>query len=366
MQQFNNMIHPAQRTPITDFIKFALEPDSELPSSIANLDWNALHRFAEEQTILGVVFEGINRLQATSAKPDVQLLMRWFMENETINQNNRLLNKRIAEITAIFGEHGFRTCLLKGQGNMRMYPQPFSRMPGDIDLWVDGKREEVEKLCRQLNPQTIISYHHAQQSFKDVMLEVHFTPNYAGNYIYNKRLQAYFESRKDAQMNHIVTLPDSDVVTAIPTADFNIIFQLSHLMKHFLYEGVGLRQVVDYYYLLKHSHKDHTNTNYPEQLKHLNLYRFATALMWVLHDFLGLEKKYLIVEPNEKEGRMLLEAILIGGNFGIHDSRYNTPGKGRLAIFANYMRRSMQFATHYPQEVLLGRPFLPIWRRLLR
>ena len=36
----------------------------------------------------------------------------------------------------------------------------------------------------------------------------------------------------------------------IPTVEFNIIFQLTHIYSHLMNEGIGLRQLVDYYYVL--------------------------------------------------------------------------------------------------------------------
>ena len=37
---------------------------------------------------------------------------------------------------------------------------------------------------------------------------------------------------------------------AIPTVEFNLIFQLTHIYAHLMNEGIGLRQLLDYYYVL--------------------------------------------------------------------------------------------------------------------
>lgn len=354
-----------QNTQIRNFIRFCLEKDATKPQSLGELDWSRLYRFAHEQAISGLVVEGLKKLSADDPHPSQQLLFKWMMVANALEKQNLKLNKRVEEVVQLFHQHGFDCCLLKGQGNAMMYPNPLSRTPGDIDLWVDGNETDIANLCRELNPKTVISYHHAQQSYKDVELEVHFHPSYAGNFFYNRRLQRYFDDRKREQMKNRILLYEGEQAIAVPTDSFNRVFQMSHVMKHFLYEGVGLRQIIDYYYLLRKGMTEAEKEEEQVILKHLNLYKFATALMYVLHDYLGLEEKYLSVPTNEKEGKMLLQAVLKSGNFGKADKDYNVAGKGRAGLYFTYIRRSMQFAWHYPSEVIFGRPFVPIWRRLL-
>lgn len=350
----------------SDFLQFTLSDGQAAPASLKEMDWEALYRFAKEQAIVGVVFEGLKKLKRDDPHPDMPLLMRWMMTDNAIEKQNLRLSARVEDVVRLFEAHGFGCCLLKGQGNARMYPNVLSRLPGDIDLWVDGERKDVEHFCRELNPKTVIAYHHAQQGYKDVELEVHFHPNYAGNYLYNKRLQRYFEQHRAEQMAHKVRLEGCEADVAVPTDSFNRIFQLSHVMKHFLYEGVGLRQVIDYYYLLRRGMSETEKAEEERLMRHLNLYKFATALMYVLHTYLGLEERYLSVEPSEKEGRILLASILKSGNFGRADASIQVKGKGRGGTYLTFVRRSMQFARHYPAEVIFGRPFVPLWRRVLR
>lgn len=350
---------------IKDFIRFCLDRNAPKPSSLNALDWLSLYKFSQEQAIVGIVVEGLKKLGADDARPPQQLLFKWMLVANALERQNQKLNMRVEEVVQLFQQRGFDCCLLKGQGNAMMYPNPFSRTPGDIDLWVDGIEKDVADLCRELNPKTAISYHHAQQSYKDVELEVHFHPSYAGNFFYNRRLQQFFDSRKKEQMENHILLPKGKQAVAVPTDSFNRVFQLSHVMKHFLYEGVGLRQIIDYYYLLLRGMTNEEKEKEQVILKNLNLYKFATALMYVLHDYLGLEEQYLSVQPNKKEGQMLLQAIFKSGNFGKADKKFTVAGKGRGGLYLTYIRRSMQFALHYPSEVIFGRPFVPVWRRLI-
>ena len=117
------------------------------------------------------------------------------------------------------------------------------------------------------------------------------------------------------------------------TADFNMVYQLLHSYKHFLSEGIGLRHVIDYFFLLKNVEWvdtiDYSNmwqANKEEVLfyiKKFGYYKFACAMAYVIHDILGLEKEHMLIEPNKNEGKFLLQEIFEGGNFGKYDERVN-------------------------------------------
>ena len=57
-------------------------------------------------------------------------------------------------------------------------------------------------------------------------------------------------------------------------------------------------------------------------LKYLGLWKFAGAMMYVLHEALGLSEEKMIAPMDEKRGKLLLAEILNGGNFGQHFVRF--------------------------------------------
>ena len=71
--------------------------------------------------------------------------------------------------------------------------------------------------------------------------------------------------------------------------------------------------------------------------------------MWVLHEVMGLEKCLFIVPADERRGRLLLDEILKGGNFGQHSglTRHGMGTKYFLKI-----KRNMRFVRAYPAEAL--------------
>ena len=70
------------------------------------------------------------------------------------------------------------------------------------------------------------------------------------NPLYNARLQKWFKRNADLQCSNAVSLPDGIGEIAIPTMAFNVIYQLCHLYHHFFDEGIGMRQIIDYYYVV--------------------------------------------------------------------------------------------------------------------
>lgn len=351
-----------------EFLRFTLDESAPLPDSLSDMDWNALFLFARRQAITGLLFEGIRRIPADRPHPDRNLLMAWMAAAQAIEKRNRRLNAEIGKIEAFFESRGFRGCLLKGQGNARLYPHPLSRTPGDIDLWVEGRPDALVSLCRELDPEAEVCYHHIHLHYDDMDLEVHFTPSFAGNIFYDRRLQRYFNEHRSEQFAHRVSLSEETPSIAVPDGRFNRIFQASHLMRHYLYEGIGLRQVIDYYYLLKEGQTDRMTPKERQEeerlLRHLYLYRFTRGLMWVLHHRLGLDEKYLTVAEDGKEGADLMDTILQGGNFGRFDPRYLKHGKNKLTNYLRYLGHTSRYIFRYPAEVLLGCVFLPLWRRI--
>ena len=129
-----------------------------------------------------------------------------------------------------------------------MHPNPYSRTPGDIDVWVNASREDITDYAKtHFEIGDDIRFHHLETSFDGVPVELHFFPGIMNNPIYNARLQKWFKRNADLQCSNVVSLPDGIGEIAIPTTAFNIIYQLTHLYHHFFDEGIGMRQIIDYF-----------------------------------------------------------------------------------------------------------------------
>ena len=332
------------------FLRYCIFPHHPIPSIT---DWDALFLFMKQQALLGVGFCGVERMKAGGADVPKAVLLKWYAVSEKIRTRNEMLNRKTHEVVRMLEENGFKCCVLKGQGNAIMYPNPGMRTAGDIDVWVDGTREEVMAFVKGKTAEVDIRFQHVELPvFKDVPVELHFMPVSMNNPMYNRRLQRWFEERKNEQMQNWVEQPEGAGKIPVPTWEFNIVYQLAHMMHHFFDEGIGLRQMMDYYYLLRttdNGQQTTDNCGLIVTLKYLNLYHFAGAVMWVLHEVFGLEERYDIAPADEWRGRLLLDEIVKGGNFGQHSglTRHGTGKKYFLKI-----RRNMRFVSAYPAEAL--------------
>ena len=235
-----------------EFLRFCIGTVQEVPSSLKGADWRVLYAMARKQCLVGVLFDGIKRLPA-DVGIDKGLLFQWMAQNQTLRKANARLDKAAVEVSEWFEKRGFRTCVLKGQGNALLYPPGMERTPGDIDLWVDGGDKKVVSFVRSLSPDEKVCYHHIGfPEYNGVEVEVHFRPSFLFCFRHNRRLQEYYERVMDEQFAHRVKLGGQGEV-AVPKAEFNLIFQLTHIFTHLMNEGIGLRQLVDYFFLLKNT-----------------------------------------------------------------------------------------------------------------
>lgn len=235
-----------------EFLRFCIGTVQEVPSSLKGADWRVLYAMARKQCLVGVLFDGIKRLPADVGM-DKGLLFQWMAQNQTLRKTNARLDKAAVEVAEWFGRKGFRTCVLKGQGNALLYPPGMERTPGDIDLWVDGGDRKVVSFVRSLSPDEKVCYHHIGfPEYNGVEVEVHFRPSFLFCFRHNRRLQGYYERVMDEQFAHRVKLGEQGEV-AVPKAEFNLIFQLTHIFTHLMNEGIGLRQLLDYFFLLKNT-----------------------------------------------------------------------------------------------------------------
>jgi len=217
-------------------------------------------------------------------------------------------------------------------------------------------------------PDAGIEYHHVDFSgFTKTPAEIHFFPSFMGNLFHEYRLRKYFERVKSRQFTRIVPLPDNAGHICVPTDSFNRVFQMSHIMHHFYFEGVGLRQIIDYYYLLKRGFTDEERREEDRLLGRIGMRRFAGGVMWVLHEVLGLEERLLLVPTDEKFGRLLMREMLLAGNFGHHDARYAFGGgKSPYAQYVIETFRNLHFAMLSPSETIWGRPVSRWWHMLYK
>ena len=442
------------------FLKYCLGSKEDMSRVIACMNWQELYSFASKQALLGLCFDGIERLgkeypEELRQNPiGRELLMTWMGKAQQIRRQNMKVNAVAGKLFSMLREDGQRCCVLKGQGNALMYPNPYSRTSGDIDVWIDASRERImEYAQKKFELGDDIRLQHLETSLDGVPVELHFFPCSMNNILYHARLQKWFRRNADLQCSNIVGLPDGAGDIAIPTTAFNVIYQLTHLYHHFFDEGIGMRQIIDYYVVMndfwkvKESFSQPSRPSLPKEgstafpkplspqgtgdvtapsrcseplrskdggpskvspdcagwdrrgvsgdtgsvscssasgssitsvrsafttdstaldvvqreLKYLGLWKFAGAVMYVLHEALGLPEEKMIAPMDEKRGELLLAEILNGGNFGQHFTKY--AGFTHQSMGKKYFLkiwRNMHFVRYYPAEALCE-PLFRTW-----
>ena len=436
------------------FLNYCLGKKVDMSMVVAKTDWRQLYTFASRQALLGFCFDGIERLTKEFSEELKQnpmgrdLLMTWMGAAQQIHRQNMKVNVVASKLYSMLREDGLRCCILKGQGNALMYSNAYSRNPGDIDVWVNASREQITEYAKtHFEIGNDIRFQHLETSMDGVPVELHFFPCTMNNPIYHARLQKWFKRNADLQCSNVVSLPDGIGEIAIPTTAFNVIYQLTHLYHHFFDEGIGMRQIIDYFLVVNDFSKnvfldtDFSNhpvplskegsTSHPDpltlrgeggnrptrcseplrskdggpskvspdcagwdrrgvsgdiasdasvssafttdssastaldvvqrELKYLGLWKFAGAVMFVLHEVLGLAEDKMIVPMDEKRGKLLLSEILNGGNFGKHFTKYgHFTQQGMAKKYFLKIWRNMHFVRYYPAEALCE-PIFRTW-----
>ena len=315
-----------------DFLRFCIGSAKEIPGSLKEVDWKELYAIAQKQALLGVLFYGIRQLPKELA-PEQKLLMQWMVMAEQIRKQNIRLFLDSVKVCKNFENEGFANCILKGQGNALLYPDPYMRTPGDIDIYLAGGRKRVMQYINKVCPNQVMRYHHVDFPVMKTAIEVHFTPSYMFFPIHNSRMQKW-------------------------------------LYRHVFTEGIGLRQLIDYYFVLVKSEERRVKnlTALQRELKYLGLWKFAGAVMYVLHEALGLPEAKMIAPIDVNEGRFLLAEIMQGGNFGQYDTRLGSKeNEGKLHRYLRMSLRNLRFVKHYPTEALsepLFRTWFAVWKKI--
>ena len=452
--------------PYFAFLRYCLGKKRNMSRVIAGMDWQMLYSFASKQALLGLCFDGIERLgkeypeELRLTPIGRELLMTWMGKAQQIRRQNMKVNAVAGKLFSMLREDGQRCCVLKGQGNALMYPNPYSRTPGDIDVWIDASRERIMEYAQnKFELEDDIRLQHLETSLDGVPIELHFFPCSMNNPIYHARLQKWFKRNADLQCSNVVSLPDGIGEIAIPTTAFNVVYQLTHLYHHFFDEGIGMRQIIDYFLVVNDLSKNvflnNDLSNHPvplskegstfspspssmvftppsvppfpgdrnlrsgdvtapsrcseplrskdggpskvspdcagwdrlaiegdnsagsttvvtssastalvvvqRELKYLGLWKFAGAVMYVLHEVWGLPEEKMIAPMDEKRGKLLLAEILNGGNFGRHFTKYgHFTQQGMAKKYFLKIWRNMHFVRYYPAEAL-SEPIFRTW-----
>lgn len=305
-------------------LRMALDSEcspSIFPYKLNDAEWNNLHLECLRQQLVGIVFRAISHLPKNQSPP-LGLVFQWASEAETVRGHNKLIYEETSKLTQLFDNRNRKTAVLKGPANARLYPDLLMRQVGDIDLWVNGNRKDVVSLLRDMkfefSDEDMLSLHHVQSHFgnNNISVEFHYEPSSENDNPFTSARMLLYLKQKILNTEQV---PEGFFV---PSIEFALVMQLAHIQWHFFENGIGLKQLVDYYVLLVHSTQDN-RLEVASKLKSFGLWKMCGAVMWVMESVFGLAPEKMLSKTDERRGRILLAEISASGNFGLNSQNQN-------------------------------------------
>ena len=214
-------------------------------------EWNEVFQLAQEQSVQGLLLQGIENMKANGVEPSVPkvMLLQWIGEVQIIEQRNKAMNQFIADLVAKMRESDIYTLLVKGQGVAQCYEKPQWRTPGDIDFFLSDTNYEKAKsflkpLANDGKPERLYS---KEIGFyvNSWLIELHGTLHTGLSTRVDKSIDAV--QRDVFYVGNVRSWYNGNTQVFLPAADEDVFFVFTHFVKHFYKEGgVTLRQMCDW------------------------------------------------------------------------------------------------------------------------
>ena len=348
-------------------LRMALGRQVCLPHTPNEQEWKALYELAKKQSLIGVCFAGVQKLQTQRQEPPEMTYLTWIAMAAKIQQRNEVVSRQCVELQGQLAADGVRSCVLKGQGVGALYrvhdndndnnknssDLSMLRQSGDIDVWVDTDEEGALRWVKKYQRELDFDYKHVHLDvLEGTSVEVHYRPSTSRVPWYMKRVEHF--TREKACWTNAVALGDGMV--NVPSLEFNLVFILQHIFGHLFAEEMTLKQYLDYYFVLKQAHEKSADVQEAYRwMQRMGMGSFAKATMWLLREVFGMPEEWMICEPDADEGRFLLNRVMAKeqkAKKGEHGSL-----RWHLSVFWAQQSKNLHLLTHYPLEVL----FSPIW-----
>lgn len=297
-----------------------------LQSPLSNEMWKEIYAISKEQTVTGIMLDAISKLPQEQ-KPPTELLLKWIMQQRFIEQKNVTMNKVLTELIKDFNNNDIQVYVLKGQSVAQNYPNPKHRICGDIDLYF--KEKDFDKAVEFLKSQGCSiegnpNETHYETLYNDIKLELH------------KKSSTFFTNRLQKKYNNIIstviekerafeTINDTEI--EVLPYEANTLQLLSHMLRHIITAGLGLRQVCDWVLYTNKYLNDSNKEQFLTNIKELELLQTYKAISAIATDYLGLPKEKVVCEINDKDKKLakkVFKIIMEYGNFG-HYGEHSQP-----------------------------------------
>ena len=344
-----------------EFLRWCLHPIDNVPACISKISWQELLAFAKKQTIVGIYWQGIQRLGNISNKPSEDDVMDWMGNNTKIVRRNVKTDEAVVKLTKLMLDNGIGFFVFKGQTVASYYPTPEMRTSGDVDFYVFKK--DWVRAKSLLEKEVTITDDHSGQHLEFTKDGVPFEMHYHTAVFASGSKQRYWDELIESYFNEILDhakINDVEVPTLPPT--LNAIYLFVHIYHHFLKEGIALRQFIDWMMFFEAKHDEIVVSELTAKLERLGLLRAFKAFGAILTEVLGMDVKFFPYSLTDKDKNYvdkIMAIVLRYGNFGKYGRKAQQSGwKHSLETGMRSFRHIMQFFWLSPAENLLWIPML--------
>ena len=291
-------------------------------SNCEDIDYSSVMQLAEEQSVVGLVTAGLERVE------EVKIPQQWSLlfigSTLQLEQRNRAMNDFVASLVGKLRTAGIYTLLVKGQGIAQCYEKPLWRACGDVDFFLS--EENYNKAKEMLLPL-------ATSVEKEYEREKHLGMTIDGWVVeLHGRLYCGLSSRIERELDDIyvdtfnggnVRSWNNNGVQVFQLGIENDVFYVfTHILQHFYKEGVGLRQVCDWCRLLW-TYRDKIDLEkLKSRLKKAGIMSEWKAFYALSSKYIGMpdlvQGSWLMVHDSrfDKKADRIMEFILKSGNMG--------------------------------------------------
>lgn len=328
--------------------------DNQNENHYDGLGWGEVNKLAEEQSVMGLMAAGIEKLTAYSIPFTEKLTL--LGKCQLIEQRNVDMNGFVAGLVQSLHESGIKAVLLKGQGIAQCYTKPLWRSSGDVDLLLD--EENYKKAKELLLPMASeagkeFEYdQHQSLTISAYTVELHGSQRCG---LSGRMDEVIDEVQRDVCENGKVrTWINGNVPINLPAPDEDMILVFTHFLKHFYKEGLGLRQICDWCRLLWTYRETIDCSLLESRLRKMRLVNEWKAFGAFAVERLGMPVEAMpLFNGNEsqndnlcKKAKMIEDFVMMSGNFG-HNRDHNALGQSYLTRKTRSMRRRINDSIHH-------------------
>lgn len=262
---------------------------SQTPSET---EWGKLYEMSKKQSLVGVCFAGVQRLQQQRQGPPKMLYLTWMFMAAKISQNYDNMRSLEKKLDALFKERGVKVVLVKGASIAAHYDEPKLRQFGDIDIYSPYDYEVVNEILKSIATEFNEDYYRHSEAWVDnVMVENHkYLTDIRGQKRWLK-FEKYLTSLTSAELASVGNggiYHSEDMLT--------LLFFVYHAQAHFLFDKITMKFLVDWCVLIQ-------SIQIPEKviverLQEYGLIRFAAMLTRISAEWLGLQVDSIYPEIN--------------------------------------------------------------------